>query len=88
MPTSSIETTIEKLSAELSLSKDQVKKLTEICQAHQAEQTKHTQHAARNANDTQDVSPNQDGLSRKINAILTQQQRSQFTAISKKFSPE
>ena len=83
MPAPSIDAVVAELSAELSLSQKQIAELTQICTNHQAKQIS----AARSGSSTQNTRGSQDELNKKIYTLLTQQQRSQFTAISKKYSP-
>ncbi len=88
MPAPSVDAVISDLSSELSLSDSQIEKLTVICNEHQEKQVQKAEAARGNsALQTQSTDSSQDELNKEISSILTQQQRSLFTAMTKKYSP-
>ncbi len=88
MPAPSVEAVITDLSTELSLSKSQIEKLTKICNSHQEKQVQKAEAAKSNsASQAQSTDSSQNELNREISTILTQQQRSLFTALTRKYSP-
>lgn len=88
MPAPSAEAVISDLSSELSLSAGQIEKLTKICNSHQEKQVQKVEAAkSSSASQAQSTDGSQDELNREISTILTQQQRSLFTALTRKYSP-
>lgn len=89
MPSNSVDAVVAELSAELSLSNQQIAKLTKICTNHQEKQGQKVE-AARgdSATPAQNTAVAQNELDKEISNLLTQQQRSLFNALSKKYSPK
>jgi len=89
MPASTIDAVISDLTKELSLSSEQIEKLTNICTKHQEKQIQKAEAARSNPSGQGQITDrSQDELNREISTILTQQQRSQFNAVIKKYGPE
>jgi hypothetical protein len=87
MPAPSVDAVISDLSSELSLSDSQIEKLTIICNEHQEKQVQKAEAARGNStSQTQHTNTSQEELNKEINTILTQQQRSLFTALTKKYN--